>query len=253
MLSKARIKLINQLKQKKYREQNHMFIVEGTKNTLDFLASQFKPIELFATDNWIDENKNHLDTVVVTAVGNKELKKISALTNPSEVCAIFNLPSEKLSTTPQRDTYSLVLDDIHDPGNLGTIIRTADWFGITTIYCSLNTVDAFNPKVVQASMGSLSRVRLVYTDLKELLVNIPNDLPVFGALLDGKPINEVDPPKKGLIIIGSEAHGISKDIIPIITDKITIPLLNSDKVNHPESLNASVACAIICYALKISN
>lgn len=253
MLSKARIKLINQLKQKKYREQNKLFIVEGSKNTLDFLSSQFTVLEVFATDEWIESNKALIDSSLTTVTSRKDLKRISALTNPSDVVAIFNLPPKKSAQKLKSDVFSLVLDDIHDPGNMGTIIRTADWFGIVDIYCSENTVDIFNPKVVQATMGSLSRVNVSYTNISELLLNKPDKLPIFGALLQGKSITELGPQNSGAIIIGSEAHGISKDLIPLIDNKITIPLMNNDANNHPESLNASVACAIICYALKISN
>ncbi len=252
MFSKARIKLIVQLRQKKHREKNSMFIVEGSRNTLDFLNSDFKLIELFATTEWINSYGDQLNSINVTFVEKKDLKKISALTNPSEALAIFELPASVTSTELSPNKLSIALDDIHDPGNLGTIIRTADWFGINTIFCSRNSVDAFNPKVVQATMGSLARVSVHYTNLEELILNKPDGYPIFGAVLNGKHINEFGLQNSGLIVIGSEAHGIGSSIIPLINNKITIPLIPSKQSSKPESLNASVACSIICYALKIS-
>lgn len=253
MLTNSRIKLINQLKQKKHREKNGLFITEGSRNTLDFLASNFTSIELFGTQEWIDDNLPHLNSVIHSVVTKKDLKKISALTNPSDVLAIFELPKPNENPKLYQDSLSIALDDIHDPGNMGTIIRTADWFGIKTIYCSENSVDAFNPKVVQATMGSLSRVKIHYINLKDFLVNKPASLPIFGALLEGQPLNEIKHQDKGIILIGSEAHGISKELIQYIDNRITIPLFNLTGTGHPESLNASIACAIICYALQIRN
>lgn len=249
MLSKAKIKLIVQLKQKKYRELNNMFIVEGTRNVIDFLQSKMSLVEIFATNNWIEDqdfNTNEFHTNKVTLV---ELKKVTALSTPSEVLAIFKLPNTDFNGHIINKYFSVALDNISDPGNLGTIIRTADWFGINQIYCSNNTVDAFNPKVVQATMGSLARVKIIYTDLESILKNKPKDLPVFGALLVGTSIKELEPQTNGVILIGSEAHGISEELLPFITQKITIPSYKND-INNPESLNASIATAIICYALK---
>jgi len=250
MISKAKIKLIVQLKQKKYRELHNMFIVEGNRNVIDFLQGETSLIEIFATKNWIEGqniNTNKTRTNVVTFV---ELKKITALSTPSEVLAIFKLPDIDFKGHIDTDNISIALDNISDPGNLGTIIRTADWFGINKIYCSNNTVDAFNPKVVQATMGSLARVKVVYTNLNSLLKNKPKNLPVFGALLNGTPITDIKPKTNGIILIGSEAHGISNELLPFITEKITIPSYNQSLNNKPESLNASIATAIICYALK---
>ncbi len=241
MLSKAKIKLIVQLKQKKYRELQNMFVVEGSRNVIDFLQSKMSLVEFFATNNWIesqDFNTNEFHTNELTLA---ELKKVTALSTPSEVLAIFKLPNTIFNEHIVKDNISIALDNISDPGNLGTIIRTADWFGINQIYCSNNTVDAFNPKVVQASMGSLARVKVIYTDLESILKNKPKNLPVFGALLHGTSIKELEPQTNGVILIGSEAHGISKELLPFITQKITIPPFNKDSSNSPESLNASIA------------
>ena len=250
MLSKARIKLIHQLKQKKQRELHSMFIAEGSINVIDFLKSETKLIELFATKNWIQTNELSLKNHNATEVSPINLKKISALSSPSEVIAIFALPEIDSSTKIDMQNLVIALDNISDPGNLGTIIRTADWFGINQIFCSNNTVDAFNPKVVQATMGSLARVSIIYTELETLFINKPKGLPIFGALLEGKAITEMQPQKNGIILIGSEAHGISNDILPYITHEITIPSYNQYSANKLESLNASVANAIICYALS---
>ena len=249
MLSKAKIKLINQLKQKKYRDLHRMFIVEGSRNVIDFLQSESTLVDLYVTEAWIQINEENLKNHNATITSVKELKKISALTTPSEVLAIFSLPDTIFSGNIDTSNFTIVLDNISDPGNLGTIIRTADWFGINHIYCSNNTVDAFNPKVVQATMGSLARVNVIYTDLKNLFASLPNELPVFGAVLNGTPISGLKPQTNGIILIGSEAHGISNELLTFITHKITIPSFNQN-TNSPESLNASIATAIICYALK---
>jgi RNA methyltransferase, TrmH family len=252
MLSKAKIKLINQLKQKKYRQIHNMFIAEGSKNTLDFINSNNEIIEIFATSEWLDINQPPINNKLINEVNKSELKKITALSTPSDVLAIFSLPSwHKSKPQIKENDFCIALDDISDPGNLGTIIRTADWFGITDIYCSENTVDVFNPKVVQSTMGSLTRVRVNYTNLKKLFETRPEDVPVFGATLNGQPVDQIGNIESGVILIGSEAHGISKHLIPLIDKKITIPMLNTDQNSKPESLNASIANAIICYALKI--
>ena len=250
MLSKAKIKLINQLKQKKHRELHSMFIVEGSRNVIDFLQSKTTLVELYATENWIQLNEGNLKNHNVTITSEKELKKISALTTPPDVLAMFSLPDTSFLGIIDTSIFTIALDNISDPGNLGTIIRTADWFGINHIYCSSNTVDAFNPKVVQATMGSLARVKVIYTDLKDLLESKPKGLPVFGAVLNGTPITDLQQQKNGIILIGSEANGVSNELLTFITDKITIPSFNTN-TNSPESLNASIATAIICYALKV--
>ncbi len=253
MLSKAKIKLVTQLKIKKYRELNNMFVVEGSRNVLDFLQHHNSCNELFATVNWLQENELSIKNQNTSAVTEKDLKKITALKTPSEVLALFELPDTNFNGTLITDNLTIALDKISDPGNLGTIIRTADWFGINQIYCSENTVDAFNPKVVQATMGSLSRVNITYTDLDNLMASKPKELPVFGAVLNGTPITEIKPHANGIILIGSEAHGISHILLEFITKKITIPLYNQNPTENPESLNAAIANAIICYALKIKN
>jgi len=249
MISKARIKFISSLQQRKYRQLHGLFVAEGTTNVLDFIQSGTKTEEVFATRGWIDEHGKEISRIPVTEVTMKELKKISSLKNPSEVLAVLvQLPETTPDLTKVND-LTLMLDDLRDPGNMGTIIRTADWFGIRTIICSEDSVDIYNPKVVQASMGSLSRVNVSYHNLWELLKNKPDSLNVFGAVMDGENITEIQKPDKGIILIGSEAHGISQKLLPMIDYKITIPGI-SDGPNSAESLNASIATAIICYEFR---
>ena len=253
MLSKSNIKLINQLKLKKYREEHGLFISEGTINTLDFLNSNLNTTKLYATQEWLNKFSNNLVGVECHCVDSKEMKKISALKSPSDVLGIFEIPLIEKDTAADPNNFSIMLDDIKDPGNLGTIIRTADWFGIDIIYCSKHTVDSFNPKVVQASMGSLSRVKLIYMDLEPFISSLHSSMPIYGAVMDGESLNTEKTPKPGIILIGSEAHGLSTELEKHITSKLTIPMISRNELNAPESLNASVACAIICYALKINS
>lgn len=250
MISKSKIKQIRQLKIKKFREQYQQFIVEGSINALDYLKSDLIPTDIFILESWVKNNNIDdlpLDPIIIST---KEMGQISALKNPSEILVVFEIPSLSDSSNSVKD-FIIALDDIHDPGNLGTIIRTADWFGINNIVCSENSVDVYNPKVVQATMGSLSRVNVSKVSIKEFIQNLDPDVPVYGAMLQGKATTEFNNPSPGVILIGSEAHGISSELENLITDRITIPLLNKSTSSQPESLNASVACAIICYALKI--
>jgi TrmH family RNA methyltransferase len=251
MLSKPKIKLINSLKMGKYRRQHQLFVAEGTTNVIDYLQSGIETEALYATRDWITANQVNLTYVNIIEVNLKELAKISALKNPSEVLAVFVMPEKNKVNLNTINDLVLMLDDIRDPGNLGTIIRTADWFGISHIICSENTVDAYNPKVVQASMGSLARIKLYYQDLKKTLEAKPDYLKVFGAVLEGNDMVELAKPNHGIILIGSEAHGISKELLPMIDIKITIPKqVTSDDSTSAESLNASIAVAIICYEFR---
>jgi TrmH family RNA methyltransferase len=249
MISKASIKFITSLQQRKYRRKHGMFVAEGTTNVLDFLHSGIETEELFATEAWIEKHRKETGKIPVTRVSLKELGRISSLKNPSEVLAVLKQPPEITPDLSQVKDLVLMLDDLHDPGNMGTIIRTADWFGIRTIICSGDTVDVYNPKVVQASMGSLARVQVSYADLGKLIKNKPDYLEVFGAVLDGKNIADLPKPKLGVIVIGSEAHGISDKLLPLIDHKITIPGMPAGNT-AAESLNASIAAAIICYEFR---
>jgi TrmH family RNA methyltransferase len=251
MLSKEKIKLINSLKLSKYRREHKLFLAEGNINVLDFLKSNIRVEELFATDEWVKKHPESLQNVKVSTVSFKEFEKITALKTPSEVLALLAIPEHPVFNLNSLNDLVLMLDEIKDPGNLGTIIRTADWFGIRQVICSPETVDAYNPKVVQASMGSLARVEVHYDELSSILSYKPADINVYGAVLDGKPLNEIEKTNKGIILIGSEAHGISEKLFPFISHKITIPSYGSSS-EKAESLNASIANAIICYALRKS-
>ncbi len=248
MISKTRIKLIKSLNLKKYRKSYGLFVAEGVVNVSDFLKSGLEPEYFYITDKGLEKFDNKLLPENTAKVSSKDMERITLLKNPSEVLSVFPLPENKNFDIKNINDYVLMLDDIKDPGNLGTIIRTADWFGIDKIICSNETVDAFNPKVVQATMGSLSRVNVFYDDIVNILHDSGN-IEVYGAFLDGTDIKEVDKPGKGVIIIGSEAHGISKNVEPFVTKKITIPRFKNSKTGA-ESLNASVATSIICYEFR---
>jgi len=249
MISKARIKFITSLQQRKYRRKHGIFVAEGTTNVLDFIRSGIKAEEVFATTAWIEEHGKETGGIPITEANMKELRKVSSLKNPSEVLAVLAQPPETTPDLAKVNDLVLMLDDLHDPGNMGTIIRTADWFGIRTIICSEDTVDVYNPKVVQASMGSLARVQVSYANLFELLKNKPDYLEIFGAVLDGKNITDLAKPKLGIILVGSEAHGISEKLMPLIDHKMTIPGMPAGNT-AAESLNASIAAAIICYEFR---
>ena len=231
MISKNQIKFVHQLEQKKYRKKEGLFVAEGPKVVGDLLRAGFNAQEIYATKEW---NNNGMHAQEVT---DEELRKVSFLQHPQQVLALFEIPSAKLSSD---SALSLALDDVQDPGNLGTIIRIADWFGISTIYCSENTVDAWSPKVVQATMGSIARVNIIYIDLKELIQNAK--VPVYGTLLDGQNIYTQELSQDGIIVMGNEGNGISQAIRPLINRKLLIPQFHEG----PESLNVAIATAITC-------
>ncbi len=230
MLSKNQIKNITRLKQKKYRQQEGLFIAEGVKVIKEFLNSTFKLVDLFTTETFNIENES--------IVSEADLKKISCLKTPNKALAVFKIPvTEQLLN----NGLILALDDVRDPGNLGTIIRLCDWFGVKQLVCTNNTVDCYNPKVVQATMGSLTRVNIHYTNLEDYLKD--TDLPVFGAFMEGKNVYQSTLPNKGILILGNEANGISKTIEAYVTDKISIPRFG--QLQATESLNVATAGAIL--------
>lgn len=240
MLSKAQISLITSLQHKKFRTKHGLFIVEGIKSVTEFVHSSYKVQKIFATDQACAKLGKIPQSIKPIELSESDFNKISGLKNPQGALALVEIPeSQQLSIDALRDRHSLVLDDIQDPGNLGTIIRTAEWFGITHIICSKGTVDAYNPKVVQATMGSLARVALYYTDIKELILQ--HNIPTFGALLEGKSIYDIDFGTAGLIIMGNEGNGIHPDILPSIHTAVTIP-----RIGQAESLNVAVATTIFC-------
>jgi len=252
MLSHNQVKYINSLKIKKYRQLHNVFIVEGEKGVSELLKSSLKPVKLFALSDWLNKNSIALteQNIEWQEITEAELKKISDLVTPNQVLAIAELPETDIPKANEFAGMTLVLDGIRDPGNMGTIIRTADWFGIRTVICSNDSVDAFNPKVVQATMGSFARVSIFYTDLNDYLKNTAKDIPVFGALLEGPDITQKTFTRAGIILIGSESHGISKQLIPYVNEPLHIPRISfPGSENKAESLNASIANGIICYEI----
>ena len=246
MLSKNQIKFINSLKQKKFRQENRLFISEGNKIVSELLESEIKIKQVVATTDFFNKTKIN-NGIECIEINSREMERVSALTTPTEVLAVCEIPDYKLNTDELKDKLTLVLDDIKDPGNLGTIIRIADWFGISNIICSNNTADVFNPKVVQATMGSISRVKVHYKELPELFQISDFKFQIYGALLEGENIYSHKLSSQGLIIIGNESKGISENLLPYITNKVSIPSFSHLKQGgETESLNAAIATAIIC-------
>jgi TrmH family RNA methyltransferase len=244
MISKNQIKYIQSLHSKKNREEDGLFIVEGLKLVNEFINHQkFEIKQIFGTTEYINNPKTSFtnNPFTITEISSEELKKISLLTTPNQVLAVVKTIQQKIDSALLNTSTSLFLDDIRDPGNLGTIIRIADWFGIKQVICSPNCTELYNPKTLQASMGAVLRVNVVTLAFEELLPQV-NNLPIYGAVLEGKNIY-TSHLKNGLIVIGNEANGISNDVLKHITHHITIPAANS---NGSESLNAANACAIIC-------
>ncbi len=243
MISKSQISLVNSLHQKKYRKEHQLFVVEGFKAISEFLSSNYTVSTIFCTPDLRANLPNLPNKQQVYEVSINELKKISALQTPQGVLALVEMPNNSAIEPNQIDEWVLVLDGVQDPGNLGTIIRTADWFGFKQIACSLNTVDIYNPKVVQATMGSLTRVRVSYQLLDQLLKN--SSLPKYGAILNGQNVFNENWENKGFLILGSEGKGISDEILKLIDRPVTIP-----GGKNTESLNVAIATAICCAEIR---
>lgn len=242
MLSKARIKLIQSLNLKKHRSELKLFVVEGKKQVTELLTSNYQVNCIVATPNWADafaqDIKNNTELIIVS---DDDLKKASLLQAPQDVLAIVKIPEKQFSSALINTGFSIFLDGIQDPGNLGTIIRIADWYGIKTIVCSNDCVDVFNPKTIQATMGSFARVDVYYNYLSDILKQ--NNLPVYGALMQGESLYQSTIKENGILLIGNEGKGISEELLSYISNPITIP-----KIGGAESLNAGIATAIICDA-----
>ncbi len=246
MINKTHTKYIQSLHHKKFRDENECFIAEGPKVVVDLLESrEFVCLELFAVNSWLENNEKVLQKysgMEVITVKDFELEKISTLATANNVLAVFK-KGESTDTVNINGKITLVLDTIQDPGNLGTIIRTADWFGIENMICSPACADMYNPKVVQSTMGSLARVNIFYTDLVYWLKK-NKAIKKYAAALDGQNINNLKTIKQGIIIIGSEGKGISEAVMNLVDEKITIP-----KIGEAESLNAAVATGILLAAV----
>lgn len=239
MLSKNQQKIIQKLQQKKYRNELGLFVVEGKKGILEFVQAGFKVEAIFATSLFSEQ----LNKLPLTLISKEELSKISTLKNPDEGVAIFHQPKHKGIL---QEGVILALDNIQDPGNLGTLIRLCDWFGIETLLCSEQTVDCYNPKVVQASMGSLSRVEVHYLPLAGFLVTCA--LPVYVATLEGENLYTASFPEDCIIVLGNEANGVSPEVAALANGAITIPRFG--KLQQAESLNVAMAGAIIVSQIK---
>ena len=234
MLSKNQVKLIQKLHQKKYRNELNLFIVEGKKSINEFLQAGYTPQLLIATEAFTASVPQHL----ITPVSKDELRKVSTLQNPDEGLAVFEQPKHKGIL---QEGVIVALDNVQDPGNLGTIIRLCDWFGVETLLCNAQTVDCYNPKVVQASMGSLTRVAVHYLDLAAFLTTTA--LPVYTMDLEGENLYTATFPKDCILILGNEANGISSEVSALANVAITIPRFS--KHQRTESLNVAMAGAII--------
>jgi TrmH family RNA methyltransferase len=240
-ISKNQFKLITSLSQKKYRLKHKLFIAEGVKVVQELMNSSFEVEILFCTDDFsldISDEK-------IVSVSEIELKKISTLKSPNKVLGLFKIPE---GNSFKNKGITVVLDAINDPGNLGTIIRLCDWFGVNELICSKDTVDCYNQKVVQASMGSLTRIAIYYVNLVDYLLE--NNRPTFIADMDGENVYKANLPKEGILIMGNEANGVSKEIKALVTNKISIPRFG--ETQETESLNVATATAILLSEFKRS-
>ena len=234
MVSKNQIKLISSLQQKKQRIAHQLFIAEGIKGVQELLDASFELEHLYTNQNDFETVANSLKTLVSEA----DLKKISALATPNTCLAVFKIPKEKKIIA---SGLIVALDAVRDPGNIGTILRLCDWFGIHQLICSKETVDIYNPKVVQATMGSIARVNVSYVDLNDFIRT--TSLPVFGTFMNGNNIYKASLPQEGVIVMGNEANGISTELDEIIKNRLTIPRFGT--IQKTESLNVATATAIV--------
>ena len=248
MLSKSTIKYVNSLKQKKFRQRYCKFTAEGDKIVNEILENSNINIErVFAVSNWIEENPKLAQIHQVEEVTLNELKKISSLQTPNQILVVLDTFDHKVITKDINESLSLVLDNIQDPGNLGTIIRIADWFGIPYVFCSKGCVDVYNSKVVQSSMGSFLRTKVIYTEI-ETLFSEYSEVPKYGAILGGQNIFKTTLTQNGFIVIGNESKGVSSEVKKLLTHHLEIP-----SYGKAESLNASVATGIICATFRQAN
>ncbi len=238
-LSKNNIKLITSLQQKKYRQKHQLFVAEGVKVVNELLAASLEVEHIFSVDASFESSKK----CEITIISENELKKVSTLKSPNKVLGLFKVPKEK---EINQDKFMVALDGVNDPGNLGTIIRLCDWFGVTELVCSKNTVDCYNQKVVQSTMGSLTRVNISYVDLQDFLSN--SKLPVFTADMDGENVYTSSFPEKAVLVMGNEANGISPEIAQTVKHALTIPRFGD--LQQTESLNVATATAILLSEFK---
>lgn len=239
MLSKNQLKFIRSLKKKKFRQTHQLFLAEGIKVVEELINSSFVVNQLYATESY----SNPLNVPDIQLITDKELGLVSDFSSPNQILGIFEIPKSKELV---KQGITVVLDEINDPGNLGTIIRLCDWFGVSQLVCSENTVDCYNQKVVQASMGSLTRVSINYTDLVSYLANEKRT--VYGTFLKGENIYNSKLEKNAVVVLGNEANGISNEIEQLVDKKITIPQFG--KIHNTESLNVAMSTAITLSEFK---
>jgi len=237
MLTKSQIKLITSLKQKKYRQQEGLFVAEGLKTIKELLNSSLELYHVFTTTSF------QINGEAETIITEKELKKISFLTTPNKALAVFKIPETRKINT---NNLIVALDDVRDPGNLGTIIRLCDWFGVVDLVCSTATVDCYNPKVIQATMGSITRVNISYLHLENFLKE--TNTAVFGTFMDGENVYKSQLPNKGVLVLGNEANGVSTAIEALASKRISIPRFG--QLQATESLNVATATAILLSEFK---
>lgn len=238
MLTKATINWVKSLSEKSNRIANKLFVAEGSKSVLDLMAANLLPTQLFALENWLIDNSTNIPkTTLINPISSKEMSQLSSLKSPREVIALFSIPSYRFEPNSLKGLV-LALDTVQDPGNLGTLIRLADWYGVQHILCSENTVDAYNSKVVQATMGSLGRVKLHYGDLSVFFAQ--SNLPILAAEMDGEPARKSKFPTSMILLLGNEGSGISASLKPYIHKSISI-----ERIGSAESLNVAMAGAIL--------
>lgn len=244
MISKNRMKWVRSLELKKNRKEEELFVAEGPKTVGDMMAA-FHCQYVAATKEWLYDNEHRLVGVDYDELTDDELRKLSFMEHPQQVLALFGIPKYGFTPEVPSKELCLALDQVQNPGNLGTIIRIADWFGIEHLICSQGSADAYNPKTVQAAMGSLARVKVHQLDLSQYLESIHTDIPIFGTFLDGDNIYETKLDTKGVIVMGNEGNGISDPVARHVTKKLYIPNYNLD-ADKADSLNVAVATAVTC-------
>jgi TrmH family RNA methyltransferase len=253
VLGRNRIKHLNSLKIKKYRNRYRQFIVEGDKIVSDLLKEGIFIRQLIATREWLDTSSIYLKDRAgeIIETGPEEISRVSSLESSPAVLAVVDIPETKLDCNEISGTWSIALDTIQDPGNLGNIIRIADWFGIRHLICNEGCADCFSPKVVQASMGALFRVKIYYAFLPDVLRELrrETEFPVYGTFTGGIPVYEMPVTQRGMVVFGNESRGISEDLFRFITSRITIPAGKPD-IPHVESLNVASSVAIVCSVIS---
>ena len=244
MLSKNDIKNIKSLEHKKFRIEKGLFIAEGHKLVGELLG-KFRCTLIVATQEWLERNKN-IPAERIEAVNYDTLRHVSLLRSPQDVIGIFHIPAQDRSiASVATENLVLALDDVQDPGNLGTIVRIADWFGIKDVFCSIGTADIYSPKAIQATMGAISRVNVHYSDLVKELTELPDAIPVYGTYLDGEIIYSTELSDNGVIIMGNEGNGINEETGKTVTRKLYIPSWPGNSATS-ESLNVAIATALVC-------